>query len=134
MRYSITEENGIYDINVLCEDTLNNNETKQIGNLLIDTKRNQYYILPGEEFSDENNKNYFKNEMIDIFLSKLCDRVDSQSMVGEVKYYAKDVLNRLVLEQKIETEESKFIKDYEEDLYSYNKELISEESMFGMLR
>jgi len=53
MKYRITEENGVYDLLVYSEDTLKENEEVELGNLLIDTKRNQYYILPAEDQSEE---------------------------------------------------------------------------------
>ncbi len=144
MKYRITEENENYDISVIFQDK-NTNEEIKMGDLLIDTKRGNYYILPCEDYSDEISKSDFRTLMINVFLSRLCNRINAKAMSGEVKSYSKDIIRQLALEYKMESSqteifgkeenlEDRLLSEYYEDLGLYYKGLKPEGSMFGTIR
>lgn len=145
MKYRITKEKENYDISVIYQD-LTTDEEIQIGDLLIDTKRGNYYILPCEDYSDEISMSDFRNLVINAFLSRLCNRINTKAMSGEVKSYSKDIIRQLVLEYKMETSqlseifgqeedlENRKLSEYYADLNLYHKGLKPENSMFGSIR
>lgn len=138
MKYRITEENGVYDLLVYSEDTLKENEEVELGNLLIDTKRNQYYILPAEEQSEEM-QNIFKTVVMNGFVKKLGTSINPESRVGEIKSYSKDILSRLLKENSVEDNtyksmEEKAINSDIYDIRSYNLGTLEEYNIYGQLR
>lgn len=138
MKYKLIEEEGVYDLSVYFEDTLNDNNQIKLGSLLIDTKRNQYYILPEEGLSEETIE-FFKNEMFDNFIKEIGYRVNPNSLVGEIKSYSDVILEKLVLKYEIEKigyveNEKKATEEYISNIQSYNLGTFDEYSMYKQMR
>lgn len=140
MKFILTKEDNVYFIDVFTRNTENNSEIK-LGTVVLDMKRNSYYIIPTEnkKYREELAEDFIKL-MKELFIKKLSDNVQPDKLTGEIKVYSETILEQLINEYGIieeeklpkkQTKEEKEDAKYYMNLANYNKGYYPEQKMYN---
>ena len=138
MKYKVEVEDGIYYVDAYYVNTLDNS-CSLFGTVILDSKRNTYYLIPHETQKNDIWKQFI-SIMENLFITSLAPRVDDflvlkrGSRTGKLSKNFKDIIPNLFEKLDIQMPQDKEeLNDnkYQEQLKLYVKGYYPERKMFN---
>lgn len=146
MNFKLEIQEGVYYIDVSSTNKADNNKCYELETMILDTKRNQYYLVPSES-RDQTLSKDFISIMEKLFLTDLVPIEEdhpynfNQSRTGALATYAEEKFLKLIENYGIEftsvvlderTEKILEEEDFDQLLTQYNNGHYRENRMFNI--